>query len=252
MMYPGVSRMTAATCEMASGEHQPCRRWAAARAGIAADRRSGYLAMWPSISARRSVGTSTVAGSGTGAGSLAGSTASSQPGTRDPCAKRVTLSPRAMALAVDPAQDGIEHRERRDDVGDVGALRHRGERLQVHERGIAHVHARRLGRAVGADEHAVLAARALDRVVDLARRHAVALGHELEVVDERLHGGRQLVPRRQNDLAIVGDVAALGQPVERLLDDLHRLVDLRDADREAVPVVALGADRDLELEVLVG
>ena len=31
----------------ASGEHQPCRRWAAARAGIVADRRSGYLAMWP-------------------------------------------------------------------------------------------------------------------------------------------------------------------------------------------------------------
>ncbi len=60
----------------------------------------------------------------------------------------------------------------------------------------------------------------LDRVVDLARRHAEALGDELEVVDQRLHRGRQLVARRQRDLAVLGDVRALGQAVERLLDDL--------------------------------
>ena len=58
--------------------------------------------------------------------------------------------------------------------------------------------------------------------------------------------------RRQRDLAVLGDVRALGQPVERLLDDLHRLVDLGEADREAVVVVADRADRDLEVEVLVG
>ena len=58
--------------------------------------------------------------------------------------------------------------------------------------------------------------------------------------------------RGQRDLAVVGDPAPLGQAVHRLLDDLHRLVDLRDADGEAIPVVALGADRDLELEVVVG
>jgi hypothetical protein len=71
------------------------------------------------------------------------------------------------------------------------------------------------------------------------------------VVDERLHRGGQLVARRQRDLAVVGDVGALGQPVERLLDDLHRLVHLGHADRVAVVVVALGADGDLEVEVLV-
>ena len=59
-----------------------------------------------------------------------------------------------------------------------------------------------LGRAVGAHEAAELAARALDRVVGLARRHAEALGDELEVVDQRLHAGRQLVARRQRDLAV--------------------------------------------------
>ena len=44
---------------------------------------------------------------------------------------------------------------------------------------------------------------------------------------------------------------ALGQAVERLADDLHRLLHLGQADRVAVVVVALGADRDAELEVLV-
>ena len=63
-------------------------------------------------------------------------------------------------------------------------------------------------------KHAELAARRLDRVVDLARRHAEALGHELEVVDERLHRGGELVARRQRDLAVLGDVRALGQAVE--------------------------------------
>ena len=83
-------RMTAAACSMASGEHQPCQRCAAARAGIAALRVSGYLAMCASISARSSPGTSVVARSGTVAGSFVRSTASSQPGTRDPCPKRGT------------------------------------------------------------------------------------------------------------------------------------------------------------------
>ena len=99
------------------------------------------------------------------------------------------------------------------------ALAHRGQRLQVVEARVAHVHARGLGRTVGEDETAQLAARRLDRRVDLARRHAEALGHQLEVVDQRLHRRRQLVPRRQRDLAVVGDVGPVRQVVERLLDD---------------------------------
>ena len=43
-----------------------------------------------------------------------------------------------------------------------------------------------------------------------------------------------------------------GRPVERLVDDLHRLVDLGQADLVAVVVVAHRADRDLEVEVVVG
>ena len=71
-------------------------------------------------------------------------------------------------------------------------------------------------------------------------------------MDQRLHRRRQLVAWRQRDLAVLGDVRSLGQAVERLLDDLHRLVDLGEAHGEAVVVVADRADGDLEVEVAVG
>ena len=48
--------MTHAVCSIASGEHQPWWRWAAASAGIAALRKSGYFAMCASISARSVAG----------------------------------------------------------------------------------------------------------------------------------------------------------------------------------------------------
>ena len=77
------------------------------------------------------------AGSGTTAGSLVRSTASSQPGTREPWPKRGTeRESRPLAArepvgsrgairssSVDPAQDRVEHRQRRDQVGDVGVAR---------------------------------------------------------------------------------------------------------------------------------
>ena len=92
----------------------------------------------------------------------------------------------------------------------------------------------------------------LDRVVDLAGRDPVALGDELEVVDQRLHRGRELRARRQHVLAVVGDERALGQRVERLLDDPRRLDHLRHPHPVAVVVVADRADRDLEVDLRVG
>src|SRR5205085_6678131 len=83
------------------------------------------------------------------------------------------------------------------------------------------------------------------------RRYTEAFGDQLEVVDQRLHARGQLVPRRQRDLAVGGDVGSLGQSVKRLLDDLHRLVELGQADAEAVVVVAYRPHRDLEIEVVV-
>ena len=59
-------------------------------AGMAAERMSGYLAICAAIAARTCSGTGVVAGSGTTDGSFDRSAASSQPGTREPCAKRLT------------------------------------------------------------------------------------------------------------------------------------------------------------------
>src|SRR3954454_7424961 len=145
--------------------------------------------MWNSMRSRSDAGTGVVAGSGTLAGSLLRSAASSQPGTREPCPKRGTRVGSTAIRARYPGwspiyapEDRVEHRQRRDEVGDVGAVGHRRERLEVHEARVAHMYAGRLGGAVGAHEAGQLAARALDRVIDLARRHAEALGDQLEVV----------------------------------------------------------------------
>src|SRR5919199_6607761 len=113
--------MTHAACSIAVGEHQPCSDCTMCSAGIAAERTSGYFAICASICARMSAGTGVVAGSGTTAGSFVRSAASSQPGTREPCAKRLTLlGSMATGLPVDPAQDRVEHRQGGDEVGDVG------------------------------------------------------------------------------------------------------------------------------------
>src|SRR2546430_989078 len=74
-----------------------------------------------------------------------------------------------------------------------------------------------------------LAARGLDREVSLSRRHPEALGDELEVVDQSLHRGGELVARRQGDLAVGSDEAPLRQPVQSLIDDLQRLAHLGQA-----------------------
>ena len=148
---PGVSRITAPTCAIASGEHQPCRRCAAASAGSAAERRSGYLAMCASISARSSSGTGVVARSGTSIGSFV---------------EVDGVVPAGDARAVVEARDALAqpaHRSMPPRTGSsIASVAMRsamyvprtmsGERLEVHERRVAHVHARGLGRAVGAHE----------------------------------------------------------------------------------------------------
>ena len=77
------------------------------------------------------------AGSGISAGSFSGR-------SRDPSRSRIDSICTGVS-PVDPPKDGVEHRERGDHVGDIGALGHVRECLQVHERGVAHVYAGWLG-----------------------------------------------------------------------------------------------------------
>ena len=79
-----------------------------------------------SISARSVVGhVDVVAGRGSPPGRLRSRSAGARPsrGTREPCAKpRTGASGRSRSSAVDPPEDRVEHRERRDQVGDVAVL----------------------------------------------------------------------------------------------------------------------------------
>ena len=108
--------------------------------------------------------------------------------------------------------------------------------------------------AVGDQIDAELALRRLDRRVNLAGRHVIALGVELEVMDERLHRALHLAALRRHDLAVIGrDRApcrsALVQLVDALLHDADRLAHLLHADEVAVVAVAVLADRNVEIHL---
>ena len=159
------------------------------------------------------------------------------------------------ASPVDLAHHGVERADDRDHVGDQRVGHARRGRLQRDERRRAELDAPRPRAAVGADVAAELAARRLDREVDLALGHAEALGDDLEVVDQRLHRRVQLVARRQHDLAVVGDprlALHVLEPVEALLDDAHRLAHLLHVHAVARVDVALGEHRHAEVDLVVG
>ena len=74
-------------------------------------------------------------------------------------------------------------------------------------------------------------------------------------MDERLHRRVQLVPRREDDLAVVGDPRLafhLVEPVEALADDAHGLAHLVHVHLVTVVDVAVRVDGDVELDLVVG
>src|SRR5262249_7951638 len=157
--------------------------------------------------------------------------------------------------AVRVSEDRVRRSDDRDHVRHHVAERHVLDRLQVHERRGAELHAPRLVRAVGHDIAAVLSAPRFHGHVDVAGRRRVALCEELEVVDERLHRRVQLFAGRRQDLAIVHVHGPARQAVKRLAQDLDRLPHLLDSHQVARVAVARILDRDLPvvcLEAAVG
>src|SRR5882672_3230778 len=134
------------------------------------------------------------------------------------------------ASTVDLAEDGVDRTHDGDDVGDLVARDDVWQEGQVRERGTAPLHAVRLGRAVGDQVAADLAARALDAGVRLALGDA-HLPH-------RLH-------------ARAGRDGPRGQPVESLADDLDGLAELDHPHAVAREAVPRPLHRHLEVEVLV-
>ena len=106
-------------------------------------------------------------------------------------------------------------------------------------------------RAVAHDVAAVLASTRLDRHVRVACGHRVALGEELEVMDDGLHRSLELLARWRQHLAVVDVDRSVGKLVQRLPQDLDRLAHLFDAHQVAAVAVAVVRDCDLEVVVLV-
>ena len=79
----------------------------------------------------------------------------------------------------------------------------KSSRLQEGEARRADLAAIRLVGAVGHEIDAELALGRLDRRVGLAGRHVVALGVELEVMDQRFHRPLHLAARRRRDLVVL-------------------------------------------------
>ena len=124
--------------------------------------------------------------------------------------------------------------------------------LQMREARRADLALVRLVAAVGDEIDAELALGRLDRGINLAGRHVIALGVELEVVDQRFHRALHLGALGRHDLVVVDRDRALpvraAQFFDALLHDAHRLAHLFHADAVAVVAVAVLADRNVEFE----
>src|SRR5690242_6608378 len=156
------------------------------------------------------------------------------------------------ALPVYLSQHNVNAADGGDHIGDEPAFAHFGQRLQVHIRGRAHVHAVGLGGAVADHVVAHFAARRFDCLVNLARGHGKALGDDLEVVDESFHLRLHLFALGEHYLGRVGLDAALGEASQCLLHNFVGLAQFLDAHHVTGEHIAFGAQRHLKLKLVVG
>ena len=126
------------------------------------------------------------------------------------------------------------------------------QRLQIHERRRAELHAVRLRRAVAHHENAQLAARRFDRLINLARRRRKTFGKNLEMVDQAFDRGFHLFARRRNDARRFGAERPFGRNFfHRLADDLDALANFRDAHLVSRVAIARGLRLHVEIEFVV-
>src|SRR6185369_1265628 len=113
------------------------------------------------------------------------------------------------------------------------------------------MHAIWLRRAIAYDVESNLSTRGLDRLIDLARRHRKAFGHDLKVIDERLHLRLHLLAVGQNNLRCVRANRTFRHSFQRLLANLLRFSQLSHTYLVSSPDVSVLMGRNLELEVLI-
>src|SRR5689334_20854905 len=83
--------------------------------------------------------------------------------------------------------------------------------------------------------------------VGSARRHVIAFGEELEVVDQRFHRPLHLRSVRRREFAVLHLHRTWLHPVQTLPDDLHALAHFGETHQIAVVAIAITPDRDLKL-----
>lgn len=93
--------------------------------------------------------------------------------------------------------------------------------------------------------------RSLDGCVRVAGGHSVSLGEEKEVMDEGFHVLLHSCPRRWRDLVVFDFDRSSGHLVQALVDNAKRLSELLHAAQIAVVAVAILADGNVKLDLVV-
>ena len=157
-----------------------------------------------------------------------------------------------MGLAVAFAHDEVERTEDGSDVGEEVAGDDGGKDRERDEARAADAEAVGDAAAVGDDVEAERALRVLGLEVDFAGRDLRAFGDQHEVLDELFHLRHHLRLGREEDLLrVFGIPGAARHRLHDLADDAHGLAELFHADEVAVEAVALHADGDVEVILLV-
>src|SRR5262249_11535590 len=155
--------------------------------------------------------------------------------------------------SVDLPEHNVDRAEDGGNVGEHVAAREEIHRLQVREARRADLALVRLVGAVSDQIDAELTLRRLDSGVNFAGRPTIALGIQLEVMDERFHRAFHLVAFWRDNLVVADSDRSLPggrtQFLAALLHDFDRLTHLLHADEIAVEAVAVFSDRDVELEL---
>lgn len=155
------------------------------------------------------------------------------------------------ALPVNLAEHQVHGTNDGDTVGNEVSSHHEVCASQVGESRSADLASIWLVGSVGDEEDTHLTLGRLNGGVGLARRYAVALGEEQEVMDERLHRLLHARAWRGHELVVVDFDLAGGHLVEALLDDAEGLPELLDAAEVAVVAVSVLADGHVELDLVV-
>ncbi len=136
-------------------------------------------------------------------------------------------------------------------IRNQNVFKHRPERLQISEARRPHEHSMRIRGPVAHDVITKFSARRFDHLIHRTGRNTKAFGHDLEVIDQRLHLGLHFFAIGEHEYAAHRPARAPRHAVERLPHDANALPHLFHANFEARVNIVLGAGRNFEIKFLV-